>query len=124
MTTAPLPVLIGAAAIGWAALTAASFYVMPAWYRGEITRRSLIPGMLMFTVGSVLSRSILWYGAVALVPLALILLVMGKLPDDLPPAYDPAIRSHPRYPAIRQRGMIVGFLMLGAIVATVVLSAI
>lgn len=120
----PLGVLIGAAVIGWVALLASSFYVMPTRYRGRIVRRNLVPGILLFIVFSVFSRVTLWYGAVGLLPLALILPIMGRLPEDMPPAYDPAIRRHPHYAAIRRRGRIVGYLMLAAIIAAVVLTAV
>ena len=124
LSAVPISVLIALAAVGCAAMVGVVLYVMPKWQRAQIIRNNLAPGIALLAVGSAFSRIVLWYTAVILLPMALAVLVMGKLPEDLPRSTDPAIRDHPRYPMIRRRGIADSIAVMTVILAGVILTAI
>jgi hypothetical protein len=49
---------------------------------------------------------------------------MGKLPEDMPSARDPAIFRHPRYREVTKRGRTAGMVILCLIIFDIVISVI
>jgi len=124
LSSIPIPVLVALAAVGFLAVGAVLLYIMPKWQHGQILRKNLAPGLALFAVSSFFSRIVLWYGAVIFLPMALAVLVIGKLPEDLPESTDPAIRDHPQYPAIRRRGIAASIAVMAVILGGAVVTAV
>lgn len=124
LASIPVPVLAASAAVGCLAVTVVLLRVMPKWQHAEIIRRNVVPGIALLAVISVFSRIVLWYGAVLTLPMALAVLLMGKLPEDLPRSTDPAIRKHPQWAAIRRRGIAASVAVMTVIFGGVVLTAV
>ncbi|WP_370369021.1 hypothetical protein [Catenulispora sp. GP43] len=124
LSAVPIAALIALAAVGCAAVVGVVLYVMPKWQRAQIIRNNLAPGIALLAVVSTFSRIVLWYAAVILLPMALTVLVMGRLPEDLPRSTDPAIRDHPGYPMIRRRGIAASIALLTVILAGVIMTAV
>ncbi len=64
----------------------------------------------------------LWLTAICSAFVALPLMWMGPLPQDMPSARDPACRQHPQYETVARRGRMAGYMMVIAIFAAVGLS--
>lgn len=124
LASLPVPALAASAAVGCLAVVVVLLRVMPRWQHAAIIRKNLVPGIGLLAVFSIFSRIVLWYGAVLTVPMALAVLLMGKLPEDLPRSTDPAIRKHPQYAAIRRRGIAASVAVMTVIIGGVVLTAV
>jgi hypothetical protein len=67
-------------------------------------------------------RAVLWMGGLLGIGIGLALLLMGRMPADMPSAQDPAVRKHPLYPVVVRRARIAGIGMVIAVVTLSVLS--
>ncbi|ACU69968.1 hypothetical protein Caci_1042 [Catenulispora acidiphila DSM 44928] len=124
LSSVPVAALIISAAVGCLAVAVVVLRVVPTWQRAQIVRNNLAPGVGLLAVIAFFSRKMLWYEAVVLLPMALAVLLMGKLPEDLPRSTDPAIREHPQYPAIRRRGIAASVAVMVVIFGGAILTAV
>lgn len=84
-------------------------------------------GVALFVMAAPLSRdprAALWFGAVGFPAASFPLLWVGRLPADMPPAWDPRVRQHPRYAEVARWGRIAGLAIAVLAVTEVVLSAV
>lgn len=120
----PSWVLPVAAAAGWTAIVVTLYWIMPTAVRRTSDGWSPLLGAALYVLFAALSgwsREVLWFAAVgwiAVVPP--LLLLLGRLPDDLPSARDPRIRLHPQYPEVAARGRRAGLAMLALVVLLVI----
>jgi hypothetical protein len=115
--------LIAAAAVTF--MVSVLYWMMPPPLRRSRTAVSPALATLLLVAWVTTShdpRAVLWFTAVCSAVVALPLLWMGPLPQDMPSARDPACRHHPQYERVAHRGRIAGSIMVIAIVASVALS--
>lgn len=116
----PSWVLPLAAAAGWAAILGTLYWIMPTAVRRTPDGWSPLlaaAGYVAVAAGSGWSRGTLWFAAVgwlAVVPP--LLLLLGRLPDDLPSARDPRVRLHPQYAEVAARGRRAGVVIVVLVV--------
>ena len=120
----PSWVLPVAAATGGTAIVATLYWIMPTAVRRTPEGWSPLlaaAGFVVMAASSGWSRGTLWFAAVgwvAVVPP--LLLLLGRLPDDMPSARDPRIRLHPQYPEVAARGRRAGLAMLALVILLVI----
>jgi hypothetical protein len=115
--------LIAAAAVTF--MIGVLYWMMPPPLRRSRTAASPAVATLLLVAWVTTSRNphaVLWLTAVCSAAVALPLLWMGPLPQDMPSARDPACRQHPQYEAVARRGRIAGSIVVIAISAIVGLS--
>lgn len=111
----PSWVLPSGAAAGGALTLATLYWIMPAGLRRTPTALSPVLGAALFVVAAWLSgwsRGVLWFAAVGWVALVPALLLLGRLPADLPSARDPRVYRHPQYAEFEARGRRAGYVMV------------
>jgi hypothetical protein len=69
------------------------------------------------------TRTVLWFAGVVGIA-SLMILSMGQMPADMPPATDPACRRHPQYAAVARRGKIAAAAFIVVAIGLVTLSLI
>jgi hypothetical protein len=112
-----LPVwLAWAIAIGGSALlTAALFWMTPAYRRRSTMTQRVLPGLGIFLVFAAIagpsSGQLVLGGGIFAVG-ALPLFWMGKLPADMPSSRNRSIGRHPDYLRVARRGRIAGFAIV------------
>ena len=123
----PSWVLPVAAAAGWTAIVATLYWIMPTAVRRTSDGWTPLLGAALYVLFAALSgwsREVLWFAAVgwiAVVPP--LLLLLGRLPDDMPSARDPRVYQHPQYAEVAARGRRAGFAMVALLAVLFVATA-
>ncbi|HEY4456365.1 MAG TPA: hypothetical protein VGN81_18785 [Pseudonocardiaceae bacterium] len=105
---------------------AAILRIVPPTKKFVVARGLLLVGVLVFVfpvASDERAHVILFFAALIFLPASIPLFWYGLMPTDMPLANEPGARNHPRYREFARRGRIVGYLIVGWIVAVIVLGA-
>lgn len=126
LADASAPLLWVAAGGGLLAVTGLLFWIMPLRERLGLPGLQVALGMGGVAVAALLSRGsrgVLWFIAVGSLLALPMLMYVGRLPADMPPAWDPRSRSHPEYQRLAARGRLAGGVYVTALLAAMIASA-